>query len=108
MATPSRFLKEISSLEEISPLQVSSSQGFSGPGGSRPVPAAPGQAVDKPVLPLGDEVVHAKWGAGRCCPLREMDGDTVVTVAFPGNNLKQIPLSLAPLEKVEEGADFSS
>ena len=108
LATPSRFLKEISSLEEISPLQVSSSQGFSGPGGSRPVPAAPGQAVDKPVRSLGDEVVHAKWGRGVVVALREMDGDTVVTVAFPGNNLKQILLSLAPLEKVEEGADFSS
>jgi hypothetical protein len=53
-------------------------------------------------------VVHAKWGRGVVVALREMDGDTVVTVAFPGNDLRQMLLSLAPLEKVGEGEDFSS
>src|SRR5690606_22760065 len=107
LSTPSRFLREVSSLQEISSLQ-----GPSSPEVFRGAPAGPGTGsgpvVDKPVLSLGDEVIHAKWGRGVVVALREIDGDTAVTVAFPGNDLKQILLSLAPLEKVEEGADFSN
>jgi DNA helicase-2/ATP-dependent DNA helicase PcrA len=103
LSTPSRFLREVSSLQEISSLQEPAR-----PGVFRGTPAGPGPAGDKPVLSLGDEVVHAKWGRGVVVALREMDGDTVVTVAFPGNDLRQMLLSLAPLEKVGQGADFSS
>jgi DNA helicase-2/ATP-dependent DNA helicase PcrA len=107
LSTPSRFLREVSSLQEISSLQ-----GPSSPEVFRGAPAGPGTGsgpvVDKPVLSLGDEVIHAKWGRGVVVALREIDGDTAVTVAFPGNDLREMLLSLAPLEKVGQGVDFSS
>ncbi len=82
MVHPSRFLDEISSREVLTRKET-------------------GQPENKPELRAGDEINHKKWGRGTVVALRELNGDQLVTVAFPGNGLKELLLSLAPLEKLE-------
>jgi DNA helicase-2/ATP-dependent DNA helicase PcrA len=59
-------------------------------------------------LKVGDHVRHSKFGSGivmNCLPTRD---DQELTVAFEGAGIKKLLASLAPLEKIEKGFDYSS
>jgi DNA helicase-2/ATP-dependent DNA helicase PcrA len=103
----SRFLQDISphltsprGLWEESPIPVASSDfGRS----FQPLPPL-STAI---TLKVGDHVRHSKFGPGivmNCLPTRD---DQELTVAFEQAGVKKLLASLAPLEKIERGFDFS-
>jgi len=48
----------------------------------------------------GDKVRHAKFGVGTVVSVQPSGSDFVLTVAFPGEGVKRLMLSMAPLEPV--------
>jgi len=48
----------------------------------------------------GDKVRHAKFGIGTVVSVQPSGSDTILTVAFPGEGVKRLMLSMAPLEPV--------
>ncbi len=105
---PSRFLRDISphlisprALCEDSPTPVASGdlgQDF------RPSP----RSLSVLALKVGDHVHHSKFGPGivmNCLPAKD---DQELTVVFEAAGVKKLLASLAPLEKIEKGSDFSS
>jgi DNA helicase-2/ATP-dependent DNA helicase PcrA len=64
--------------------------------------------VRTPALKVGDHVNHNRFGRGivmNCTPTRD---DQELTVAFEVFGVKKLLASLAPLEKIEKGFNFSS
>ena len=55
-------------------------------------------AVDEPRYAPGDKVEHATFGPGVVISCELLRGDQKVTVAFEGKGVKQLLLSLAPLD----------
>ena len=55
-------------------------------------------AVDEPRYAPGDRVTHGTFGPGVVVSCELLRGDQKVTVAFEGKGVKQLLLSLAPLE----------
>ncbi len=55
-------------------------------------------AVDEPRYNPGDRVTHGTFGPGVVVSCELLRGDQKVTVAFEGKGVKQLLLSLAPLE----------
>jgi len=49
---------------------------------------------------LGDKVYHAKFGQGAIVKTEGTGKDTKVSVAFPGNGIKELILAYAPLKKI--------
>jgi DNA helicase-2/ATP-dependent DNA helicase PcrA len=57
-----------------------------------------------PIVPrfrVGDTVVHTKFGEGVVIETHLTDDDQEVEVAFPGQGIKKLSVSFAPLEKKE-------
>lgn len=54
-----------------------------------------------PHFRVGDTVVHAKFGEGVVIESHLTDDDQEVEVAFPGQGIKKLSVSFAPLEKKE-------
>jgi DNA helicase-2/ATP-dependent DNA helicase PcrA len=52
-----------------------------------------------PRFHIGDTVIHAKFGEGVVIESHIVDGDQEVEVAFPGQGIKKLSVSFAPLEK---------
>jgi len=50
---------------------------------------------------VGDTVVHAKFGEGVVIESQMIDDDQEVEVAFPGQGIKKLSVSFAPLKKKE-------
>jgi DNA helicase-2/ATP-dependent DNA helicase PcrA len=46
-------------------------------------------------------VQHSQFGKGTVVSCKPMDGDSEVTVAFPGLGIKKLLLSFAKLEKID-------
>jgi DNA helicase-2/ATP-dependent DNA helicase PcrA len=63
------------------------------------LPMAGEQAV--PTLKAGDHVTHAYFGPGVVISCKDVDDDCEVVVAFDGQGVKRLLLSLAGLEKVD-------
>ncbi len=51
----------------------------------------------------GDKVQHKVWGQGTVVSCETSAGDLVITVAFPGQGVKKLLASMAPLERVGPG-----
>jgi len=66
---------------------------------AEPRPVAAGQPV--PELKAGDHVSHAHFGQGVVVSCKDITGDREVVVAFDGQGVKRLLLSLAGLEKTE-------
>jgi len=105
---PSRFLKDISP-HLISPrgLWMESPTPVAGPAFNRDShpPLRPPSTL---TLKVGDHVHHSKFGSGivmNCSPTRD---DQELTVIFEEAGVKKLLASLAPLERIEKGLDFSS
>ena len=61
-------------------------------------PGGDGGEVDEPRYSPGERVRHATFGVGVVVSCEVVRGDQRVTVAFEGQGVKQLLLSLAPLE----------
>ncbi|HEY8418401.1 MAG TPA: DNA helicase PcrA [Limnochordales bacterium] len=48
----------------------------------------------------GDRVYHRVWGEGTIVSCETSAGDLILTVAFPGQGIKKLLASMAPLERV--------
>ena len=59
------------------------------------------EAPQDPVYAAGDRVVHAQFGRGVVVSCDLVPGDQMVTVAFEGQGVKKLLLSLAPLTAEE-------
>ena len=57
------------------------------------------QRATLPGAQPGDKVKHAMYGIGTVISLRGSGSDVVASIAFPGNGVKDMALSIAPLEK---------
>jgi DNA helicase-2/ATP-dependent DNA helicase PcrA len=57
----------------------------------------PAEERGGPRFAPGDRVVHASFGRGVVVACQPSGGDTQVTVAFEGQGVKKLLLSLAPL-----------
>ena len=71
--------------------------------GTGALPAAAGavrQRGKRAYLYLGAEVRHAKFGIGTVVSVQPSASDTILTVAFPGEGVKKLMLSMAPVEPV--------
>jgi DNA helicase-2/ATP-dependent DNA helicase PcrA len=101
---PSRFLQDISphlinprGLWEESSTPVANAY-------SRPSP----QSFSTLTLKVGDHVRHSKFGPGIVMNCNSTKDDQELTVVFEEAGVKKLLASLAPLEKIEKGFDFSS
>ena len=87
---PSRFLEEIPEEFVDNPIK------------KEPIPVSgfftskPAKTAPKNDYQLGDKVLHKKWGEGVVIEVKP--GDTVIKVAFPGQGIKSLDVSFAPLE----------
>ena len=72
---------------------------YGGPPDSEPAPATSEQRV--PTLKAGDHVKHAYFGPGVVVSCKDVNDDCEVVVAFDGQGVKRLLLSLAGLEKVD-------
>ena len=68
--------------------------GASSPGA--PAGVKPGGAAHS--FAAGDRVRHAKFGVGTVVSAQKSGGDTILTVAFPGEGVKRLMASMAPIE----------
>ncbi|HHX76751.1 MAG TPA: UvrD-helicase domain-containing protein [Firmicutes bacterium] len=91
---PSRFLREIPAelLQELSGPRVEDKPFF-------PVMATTGIAGPQNFQP-GQKIIHARWGEGLIKGIRDLDGDTVLTVYFPREGEKKIMARYAPIKFV--------
>lgn len=48
----------------------------------------------------GDKVNHKKWGVGTVVKVHENNGDYELDIAFPGQGIKRLLASFAPIEKI--------
>jgi DNA helicase-2/ATP-dependent DNA helicase PcrA len=100
VSPPSRFLNDI-------PQNLTASSGWWQGEESRIAdavyswnrPTAP--VTTFPELKAGDHVRHAQFGEGVVVSLQSIKDDSEVVVAFTGQGVKKLLLSLARLEKVE-------
>lgn len=121
---PSRFIAEIPS-ELLQPLNEEKSMGsgyqrkynkFSddlheghNANYSKPFPgrgSVPSPAVTKPLtssseLTMGSKVKHKLFGEGTVITIKQDKGSSVATIAFKNKGIKQLDLSIAPLEIVQ-------
>lgn len=97
---PSRFLDEIPpELLQIED-EDDGSGGRPGAGNGRREPVAPdGGHGSCAVFHSGDKVRHRKWGEGTVVQVTGDGDDARVTVAFPGQGVKELLVSCAPLVK---------
>jgi DNA helicase-2/ATP-dependent DNA helicase PcrA len=105
---PSRFL------EDISPHLMNSRNLWADSVACPPVSdpyqdsISPPFQFGTPALKVGDHVRHSKFGAGivmSCSPTRD---DQELTVVFEVAGVRRLLASLAPLERLENDADFAS
>ncbi|WP_026895218.1 DNA helicase PcrA [Clostridiisalibacter paucivorans] len=52
------------------------------------------------VLP-GSKVMHKKWGIGTVVQVKDKNGDSEVSIAFEGQGVKNLLLSMAPIELLD-------
>ncbi len=113
---PSRFLDEIPAelVDDVSPersvssLSYFTNRGFDSSipdrerGTGTPVKSRFGEksvSSDLASLRVGDDIVHAKWGAGIVTGTRGFGDNTEITVRFPTVGEKTLLLSLAPIKR---------
>ena len=70
------------------------------PGAGANAPAAAGAGAAHDWRP-GDKVYHRAWGQGTIVSCESSAGDLILTVAFPGQGVKKLLASMAPLERVK-------
>ena len=71
-----------------------------GPGRTEAGRTGPGKAANGHTFTSGQRVRHAKFGIGTVVSVQPSASDTIVTVAFPGEGVKKLMLSMAPVEPV--------
>jgi DNA helicase-2/ATP-dependent DNA helicase PcrA len=105
---PSRFLQDISP-HLINPrgLWEESSTPVASPDFNRDYQPSP-RPLSTLMLKVGDHVLHSKFGAGIVMNCNSTKDDQELTVAFEGAGVKKLLASLAPLDKIEKGFDFSA
>ena len=73
-----------------------------GPSVKKPAPAAVNKPADLSAIKPGVKVQHKLFGNGRVIGLKGEGAGTIAQVAFEGNGIKNLALSMAPLDVVEE------
>lgn len=96
---PSRFIEEIPAelKEEIKPM---SARGAFAAAPAERAAARPQQA-DTAQFRAGVKVAHAKFGTGTIVSVKGEGADAILVVAFPGEGVKQLLASMAPLTIVQ-------
>lgn len=73
----------------------------SGKGDFQIAPTTSKSSADVQEIQVGMKVKHNKFGIGTIVERKEQDGDTIVSIAFPGLGIKKLSLSYAPLTIVK-------
>ena len=101
-SSPSRFLRELPEAE-VTSFEAGGQRGATmSPRERRAALAARDRVEETPQDPAygaGDRVRHPKFGRGVVVACELVSGDQQVTVAFEGQGVKKLLLSLAPLEE---------
>lgn len=73
-----------------------------GPSTKKPAPTAANKPADISAIKPGIKVQHKLFGTGRVIGLKGEGAGTIAQVAFEGKGIKNLALSMAPLDVVEE------